>query len=145
MVTRDARLRRFLRALLAAGVLLVTVFGIARSGSSYLYCSMAGTIGEAPCCNHGARSEPVDAVHAPEMECCQKHALPTLPTTERATARHEAPLAPFTTVLAAVPAPVLRDALRSVRPPPSARRDRAGPAPPRYASDMRAELMIFLC
>jgi hypothetical protein len=145
IVSRGERLRRVFRLCLRTFVLVVTVAGVMRAGSSYLYCSMTKTIGESPCCKHGETSEPNDALRAPEMECCQAHVLPTLPAVDRVVERSRLPEPRVTSaVLSRGLAPqrlVSRDTWQALRDHPG----RAGPRPPRYASDVRAALMIFLC
>jgi hypothetical protein len=128
--------------ILRAIVLIVTMLGIARAGSGYLYCSMAGTIGEAPCCKHAANADPVETIRRPEMECCQAHALPPLPLADRAAADSLAPELRIGAPPPSLPDVSLRAGAKTAVP---RARSRAGPAPPRYASDVRADLMIFLC
>lgn len=122
---------------------LVVLTGVARAGSTYLYCRMAQTIGEAPCCNHGASHEEQPTLSNLGMHCCERHVVPLLPTADVtsdapavADARpvHAIPMLALTTLAPEPHDSVLATALA-----------RAGPRrPPLYASEVRSHLMVFL-
>lgn len=126
---------------IAAAALIATMV---RGGARYFFCPPMQAVMDAPCCgadaNHAADGEDADdasSVRAPD--CCQERRYGTLPAFAGASA---AAPPPMSAVVAVLPATDLSLSVGFV--PVRARVAhpvRAGP--PRYASERRAELMVF--
>ena len=128
-------MRRLVAYLLRVIACVVVITATARTSSHYFYCEAMGVMQQDPC-RTSAHPASLPEASAPLADCCRMITVAPVPRGLTASSPAIAPAAFI--VLAALPMRAHEGVV-----PPRARWLR-GPAPPRLASDRRAELMVFL-
>jgi hypothetical protein len=119
----------------AVACALSLVFGAARAGSRYFFCSVMQQVRADACCHRA--SAPVSEIDVVDCDCCKAQRAAALPQA-LLEARGSAPPSPYA---ALSPAPLVLFPKVVVRPQRWAPRTRAGP--PLTTTD-HARLMVFL-
>jgi hypothetical protein len=136
-VMRSRPVLAHLRAIFAIAVAMIVAVGVVRAGARYFECVAMGTM-SAPCCAHEGEQDEAPAVEDLDA-CCAAKKLAQAPRAATVPSIDVPPAA----VVAIVSVPAAFEAPRQVVSPRRTWLARDGP-PPRYASDERARLQVFL-
>jgi hypothetical protein len=126
---------------LTVALSVIVLSALHQAGGRFIYCEMLHSVQGQACCDrhHELVAGPGAELRAPDAPCCHQGRLSLLPVAHVTYAPRLSD-ASLLTVLPASLLPVqwvvVSDMTRRWQPPPA--------GPPRYASEARARLMVFL-